>query len=136
MVAVFVFAFSSVCLFGCGPENKLGRKAVSGTITINDELLKNGSIMFAPCDSSGQGSGAVIADGQYAIEAHQGLPPGEYDVRIYSADEEAEKVEPTLPGPGVRTQPERIPPEYNIKTKCRLTVEEANDAVFDVNIET
>ena len=124
-VAYFVIA----CLFvvstsiGCGPANELGRKPVSGSITFDNEPLANGSILFAPLDKSGQGSGAVIKDGQFSIAAHQGLPIGEYAVRIYSADEESEKVEPTLPGPGVKTQPERIPPEYNIKTTHRLAVE-------------
>ena len=33
---------------GCGPGNPLGRKAVSGTVTLNGAPLPAGSIMFEP----------------------------------------------------------------------------------------
>ena len=119
---------------GCSPENKLGRQPVSGTITLNGEPLQRGSILFAPTDPNSVSSGAEVSGGTFSIPPHQGLTSGTYAVRIYATDETAEQVEPALPGPGINTQPERIPPEYNIKSKLSLEVlDEA--AVFNLNIE-
>lgn len=124
----------AVCL-GCSPENKLGRQPVTGTISVNGELLDRGSILFAPTDLNGVSSGAEIENGTYTIPAHQGLTTGTYTVRIYATDVEAEEVAPTLPGPGVKTQPERIPAAYNMKSKLRLEVTN-EPAVFDLDIES
>ena len=123
-----------VACLGCSEPNALGRKAVSGMISVNGSPLQKGSILFAPVDRNGVSSGAEIVDGAYAIAAHQGLTPGSYTVRIYATDEVAEAVEPTLPGPGVKTQPELIPPAYNMRSELKLEVNESEDAVFDLDI--
>jgi len=122
---------------GCSPDNSLGRQAVTGNISIDGAPLDQGSILFSPDQPGGVSSGAEIVDGQYAIPAHQGLTPGEYTVRIYATDATAEAVEPTLPGPGIKTQPERIPSQYNIRSKLKLTVAESDKAAtFDLDIES
>ena len=137
-VASWTFVVSSLCSIlvasmGCAPENSLGRQPVSGTITVNGESLLHGSILFAPDDPTGVSSGAEIENGTYAIAAHQGLTQGTYTVRIYATDEEAEQVAPTLPGPGVKTQPELIPAAYNMKSNLKLEVLDT-PAVFDLDI--
>lgn len=122
-----------VALLGCAPENRLGRQPISGTITVNGEPLNRGSILFAPDDPTGVSSGAEIENGTYAIPAHQGLTVGTYTVRVYATDEDAEEVAPTLPGPGVKTQPELIPAAYNLKSDFKLDVHE-EPAVFDLDV--
>jgi hypothetical protein len=131
---ILLICIGIVACCGCSEANKLGRKAVQGMITVNGQPLEKGSILFAPEDRNGVSSGAEIVDGTYAIAAHQGLTPGVYTVRIYVTDEAAEAVEPTLPGPGVKTQPELIPPAYNMRSELKLEVNESEDAVFDLDV--
>lgn len=132
---VFGFSLLLVASLGCSPENSLGRQPISGTISVNGQPLSLGSILFAPNDPGGVSSGAEIENGTYSIPAHQGLTTGSYTVRIYATDEEAEQVAPTLPGPGVKTQPELIPAAYNMKSKLTLEVRD-EPAVFDLDIES
>lgn len=125
---------------GCSQQNQLGRRAIEGEVTLNGIALPHGTILCAPDGPGGVSSGGEIADGQYAIPAHQGLLPGVYTVRIYAADQQAEAVEPALPGPGIRTQPETIPAQYNMRSRLKLTVPEAegsNEPVrFDIDMQS
>lgn len=126
-----------VFLLGCEAKNELGRLPVSGKISLNGELLQKGTILFAPEQPSGVSSGTDIVDGSYSIAEHQGLTPGTYVVRIYAADEEGEDVEPQLPGPGIKTKRERIPPRYNLRSELKLVVEATQDeAVFELDMES
>ena len=132
-------AFLPLLLFsiGCGPKNELGRQAVTGQIRLDGVPLDRGTIMFAPEQPRGVSAGAQIEDGSYSIEAHQGLTAGRYIVRIYAADDKAETVAPELPGPGIRTQPERIPFKYNLRSESTLDVDGSADAAtFDLDMET
>jgi len=132
---VFIALFY-LCL-GCGPKNELGRLPVSGKLSLNGAPLEKGTILFAPEQSRGVSSGADVLDGAYAIEEHKGLTPGTYVVRIYAADEEGEDVEPQLPGPGIKTKRERIPPKYNLRSELKLVVEASQDeAVFDLDMKS
>lgn len=127
---------------GCGEPNPLGRKAISGAVTFDNDPLEYGMIEFAPKDPAGHSSGAVIENGQYEIAAHQGLPPGQYTVRITSPSnqEPAEVEEEVLPpGPEERgRQPppatERIPAEFNTKSDKVAEVTEDGQNTFDFDI--
>jgi hypothetical protein len=71
-------------LMGCSRNNPLGREAVRGKVTLNGVVLDQGTIQFNPKGAGGVSSGAVIKDGEYAIIAERGLPPGKYSVCINS----------------------------------------------------
>ena len=121
---------------GCGPANPLGRKAVSGKITLNGAPLESGNISFFPKSDKGVSGGAVIVDGAYSIETEKGLPEGEYLVRIFAAAPDTRAPDPNLP-PGPRTSPpgiDLIPPEYNTKSDqvVRVTAEGPNEFSFDI----
>ena len=77
-------------------------------------------------------SGAVVTDGKYSVAAARGLPPGEYIVRIYSADENAEPIE--VPGESNLIAVEKIPEEFNINSDQRRTVEDGKKNAFDFDI--
>ena len=130
-------------LLGCGEPNPLGRKAISGTVEFDGSLLATGLIEFSPKDPAGQSTGASIRNGHYQIEAHQGVPPGSYLVRITSPTDQEEPVpeeELRPPGPqesGPRQPPpatERIPAEYNTKSDKLVEVTEAGPNEFDFDI--
>lgn len=118
---------------GCGEKNELGRKLIRGRVTLDGESLDFGSIQFAP-QQAGVASGAEIRQGEYEIPVSQGLTPGSYVVRVYAADGQAEAVEPTLPGPGIKVQPERVPARYNRKSELELVVAE-DDPSVEYNLE-
>jgi hypothetical protein len=126
----------TVLIGGCGPSNPLGRKAVSGKVTLNGAPLENGNISFSPKSDKGVSSGAVIAAGAYSIETEKGLPEGEYVVRILAAAPDTRAPDPNLP-PGPRTSPpgiDLIPPEYNTRSDkaARVTAEGPNEFNFDI----
>lgn len=130
---------------GCGKKNPLGRRAISGTITLNGEPLDDGSIQFSPHQRSSVASGGIIKNGRYRLPANKGLPPGVYLVRVFSPVEVAQPTqEVTVPGPasspanGPMQPPpgeERIPPEYNLESTQTIEVSSDGDNVFNFDIQ-
>ncbi len=122
---------------GCGPGNPLGRKAVSGTVTLNGAPLAAGSIMFEPQAPQALG-GSPVTDGKFAIATQGGLPPGTYLVRIAAATGKAAADGPPATGGGMRRPdpPELIPAEWNVKSQHTVTVAEKGDNTFDFPIKT
>lgn len=76
----------ALLLLCCGCGSSDNRQALSGTVEFQGETLPQGSIEFVARDGSSQ-TGTTIQDGAFTIPASQGLPPGSYVVRIYSASE-------------------------------------------------
>lgn len=122
---------------GCQPANPLGRVAVSGNVTLDGTPIDEGTIEFAP--HAGVGSGAKIVNGRYALEEVRGLPPGKYQVRIYSprlpvrAEETPPGAPPGPPGPessllGV----ERVAAKFNTRTTLTAEVPQNSEPLtFD-----
>lgn len=117
---------------GCSKSDPLNRQAVSGNILFGGEALATGSIEFHPTASGGTMSGAVITNGKYSISADRGIPPGEYIVRIYSADETSEPIE--IPGESNLIAVEKIPEEYNVSSDLSRTVKDGEKNTFDFEI--
>lgn len=133
---VALVAFSSVIFVGCQPRSD--RLAVSGEVTLDGAPLDAGSIRFTSTGTEQLfASGAMILNGEFHIPREKGLPPGTYRVEISSPDTTAPPVvykgvpgEPMLPP----TSPERIPPEYNSKSRhtIELAADGDNDFKFDI----
>lgn len=137
--APVVFLLSLVALAGCSPSNP--RKAVSGTVTLHDLNLDEGTITFRPIPgTTPEGlptttGGAVITNGAYQIEAESGLVPGKYKVLITSGDGRTPDDPNEAPGPsGNFVSKDRIPPEYNTKSNVEVEVMEDGENVFDFPI--
>lgn len=128
----------TLLVLGCGPGNPLGRKAVSGKITLNTAPLKDGSIEFSPHDPNGVGSGAMIADGVYSIVTEKGLPVGKYTVRIISIKSRTSGPDPNLPpGPGMAPVGiDLIPPSYNSNSTQVIEITDAGPNEFNYDIVT
>lgn len=117
---------------GCGRTSD--RLAVSGTVTLDGAPLDSGSIRFD--SSEGQkviATGSLIKDGEYYVSQEKGLPPGRYRVQITSPDENAPPVmmPATASGPSYPVSPDRIPPEYNVKSNVMVEVTADGDNEFD-----
>jgi hypothetical protein len=130
----------SICgltlLAGCGGD-PMGRQAVSGTVTLNNQPLDQGRIHFAPAGKGPTESGATIENGKYRIPINSGLVPGTYKVSIFSYDQKGAKVQSEeVPGdPGNTQFKERIPARYNAKTTLTAEVKSAGPNVFDFKLD-
>lgn len=122
-------------LVGCS-DNPLGRMPISGRITFDGQPLDVGTIDFRPPQGTkGVGSGAAVRAGIYQIEEKRGLPPGKYEVRIFSSKEDTSPLpEGVAPG-GMRPGVERLPPKVNLKTElvAEVTADGPNEFVFDIS---
>jgi hypothetical protein len=67
----------------CGGGDGLPRVAVEGTVTNQGQPVDKGLITFRPVrGASGVSAGTRIDAGRYAIPAHTGPVPGDYEVEI------------------------------------------------------
>ncbi len=127
---------------GCGPGNPLGRKPVSGRITLNDKPLEYGNISFDPIERNGGiRSGALITDGAYVMDDEGGLPPGKYKVRIFAAKPNPPDMKGPdggeLPGPASELPGQSlIPPQYNVQSDIVREVTDDGDNEFNFDIKT
>jgi len=123
----------ALLLLGCGAKDPLGRQAVEGKVTFQGAPLDEGMIQFMPRAHSGNAlaSGAPIAKGVYAIPRNRGLPPGEYQVMIFSAGAATANEQP---GALATPKEERIPPEFNSNSKTTITIVAGDAEAFDFDI--
>jgi hypothetical protein len=122
---------------GCGPENPLGRKALSGSVTLDGGPLEQGNIEFHPLSEGGTQSGGVITDGSYSIPAHQGATPGKYRVSIIDFVPTPPLPEGHMPGDDLPpSPPPKVPPAWNSKSKKTIEVSKDGPLEFDFDIET
>jgi hypothetical protein len=120
---------------GCGSRSD--KLAVSGEVKLNGAPLESGAIRLTSIGGEKvQATGAFIENGQFDIPQSKGLSPGTYHVEINSPNDDAPPVmdRATPTGPGIPTQPDRIPPEYNIDSKQRVevTADGENHFAFDI----
>ncbi len=122
-----------IALAGCG-GGPSGLYGVSGTVTFKKQPLDTGTIQFVAADPAIEvARGTLIKDGRFAIPAAKGLPPGSYRVKISAADEKVKIEGP--PGPeSNRLSADRIPAEYNAKTKLIVEVRADGENKFDFDI--
>jgi hypothetical protein len=124
---------------GCGSDNPLGRKAISGTVTVDGKPIPNGAVNFEPLQAGGVGSGAVINDGAYGIDELEGLPPGKDRVSITALEGEAFTVSPgKMPGDEdmPTTTKSLIPEGWNADGKEDIEVKAEGPFEFNFEIVT
>lgn len=125
LVGVFV-------LVGC--DQYPGRMAVSGTVTMKGEPLKNGTVTFYPV-TTGTQSGTAIEDGVFKIKREEGLLAGKYRVSISSPDGETPTNPGVAPGPsGNFTSKDRVPLAFNQNSKLEVEVTSTGPNEFEFKI--
>ena len=120
-------------IVGCG-GNPRGRLPVSGKVSFRGKPLEKGTIDFRPVDKRSVGSGAQIVNSAYQIEELKGLPPGKYEVRVFSSKPDTSPLPEGVP-PGVdRPWIELIPPNFNVQTEqmVEVTGDGPNEFVFEI----
>jgi len=120
-----------VCSQGCGGRAD-GRNSLSGSVTLDGEPLKEGSISFLSVGAAKRSmTGGAIVDGEYAIPAKEGLVVGTYRVSISAADKSDATAE-GLPANG-QYFPSLIPPEFEkANHQVEVTDEGPNEFVFEI----
>ena len=164
MIPVIIFmVLSALSLTGCSSNGPEGRRAFSGEVSFDDTNVDGGSIAFESLQSSGANqfrSGAKISNGTFSVNAKDGLPPGEYLVKIYWPDRSTRESSSTASAVPMSSRrgtssdsdqagmadaaasavfslppaAERIPAKYNTRSELRMTIQEKgkNHFVFDL----
>lgn len=128
-----------ICVLGCGSDDGLGRRAISGVVTFDGQPLADGSISFEPVEKSTTSSGAMIVAGKYSVTKEQGLPPGKYRVVVNAIKPGTGMTLPEgkFPGEEVGTpQQELIPADWNLNSKNFIEVTESGSTEFSHDIKS
>src|SRR5262249_15201367 len=121
-------------LLFCGCDWSPTRLAVSGNVTLQKAPLKNGTITFYPV-SAGTRAGAVISNGKYENARQTGLNQGVSRVRTARPEGKTPADASAAPGPsGNFASKDRIPAEFNLKSKLEIEVTSAGPNQFDFTI--
>ena len=121
-------------LAGCGGD-ALGRKAISGTVNLDDAPLAKGNVRFEPLQAENPTTGgAVIRKGKFQLSREHGLPPGSYRVSI-SCPKMPSAVDQNADAGGLAE--ELVPARYNTESTLQATVTAngANHFEFDLSTE-
>jgi hypothetical protein len=132
--AAAVLAAIGLAVFaGCGSRSD--RLEINGSVTLDGAPLDGGSIRFTSLGPKQMASGATVQEGEFRIPQENGLAPGTYHVQISAPDLQAPPVMVAVgPGQSIPTQPERIPPQYNVDSKetVEVSADGENHFVFDI----
>jgi hypothetical protein len=134
--ALFVCAALGLAVGCTGSGDDLPREAVSGTVTLDNQPLANGSISFMPPVAGGTATsgGSTITNGKFSFPRETGLVPGSYNVAIYASQQSAERTKPAQVGGGKRSElaKELIPAKYNSQTELKSEIKKGggNDLTF------
>jgi hypothetical protein len=127
---------ASAPIVGCGPANPLGRKAISGSVTLDGQPLDKGAIELHPIEGGVQ-SGDLIAAGKYSIPTQNGPTVGKYRVVIYDTYDTPPLPPGHMPGDDIPKAPKpKVPPDWNSKSQQTIEVKPAGPFKFDFEIVT
>lgn len=119
---------------GCGPSGP-PRFAVSGQVTYDGQPVTNGSISFAPADSSeGKGVAADLIDGHYEFPRKQGPTAGTYQVWIEAQQPSGKKIPSEDGSPPTDQLVQYIPAVYNSRSTLQAEITEDREDL-DFNLE-
>ena len=118
-----------------------GRLAVSGTVKLNGQPIKDGAIiLFEPLESQETAGNSTVYGGAFTIPRESGLKPGKYLVRVTAGDGKTavNPVDPNAPpGPDSGTNivsKDLVPANWNENSKQEVTVTKEGPNKFDFDI--
>jgi hypothetical protein len=115
-----VFRGAAVALLIAAAAGCSGGSSVDGTVTLDGQPLKEGTVRFVPVDPNAGGTvGAPVKDGKFTAE----VPHGEYRVEFSSPKVVGKrKAYDTPDSPVVDIVDELIPARFNTTSDLRVTV--------------
>lgn len=132
-------AVAAALLAGCG-QSSIERVGVSGTVRLDDQPLKRGSILFVPLPpAKGPKAGGPIVDGSYELARSEGPVIGPHRVEI-SADLDL----PAAPddplafdaATGGRLPPNSVPEAYNTRSELVAETKSGEPNRFDFDLRS
>jgi hypothetical protein len=122
-----------VALSGCG--SGIARVPIKGKVTLDDQPLAKGSILFVPMEgTTGVASGGDIINGEYQLTKDNGAAAGWNRVEITAMKKSGEKVPNPLGKPGemVELEVPAIAPRFNSASEMKHEVKPGVDGDFKV----
>ncbi len=120
----FLIACIAISIAGCAAESI---SSVHGKVTLDGELVANGSIVFLPKSGTGKKAAAAIEQGLYSIPAADKLLPGAYRVEINWRKPTGRQIASADPGIMADETREAVPAKFN--SESTLTAEIASGDV-------
>lgn len=119
---VLCFAFV-LSLVGCEGSDSLGRRALTGQVTLDGAPIKQGSIRFESEAGAGAvlATGAPIVDGAYALPREGGLADGKYKVFVTASEPDTRSADEIMNNPGPPAK-ELVPAKYNVNSELVATI--------------
>ena len=117
IIVLMIFCSFAGCLgSGSGPE-------ISGTVTLDGELVENGWVTFSPIKQSGSNAACQLNEGKFNCS----IEPGEYRVEIRSVVAVETEQSPDAPPDTQDVMKELLPACYNDKSKLSVVVVEGSN---------
>ena len=123
-----------VAVAGCGTHDD-SRAAVSGTIKLDGEPIKQGTISFIP-EEKGPTAGTVIRDGEYSIPQDVGVFVGKNKVEVRSVQETGRKIKNPYGDNEIVEALEAVPHRYNLRTELTANIEQGKENVANFDLES
>jgi hypothetical protein len=113
-----VFLAALTALAGCGGS---GMARVHGTVKVDGQPIREGTINFFPKDGKAKTAGDKIKDGQYSAEVPVGV------MRVWISEPKGtgkkKKLYPRPDSPEMELTEEGLPPRYSDMTKTELELD-------------
>ncbi|MGC4005699.1 MAG: DUF1559 domain-containing protein [Pirellulales bacterium] len=124
-VSRLAFGLAALCFaVGCGSGDGRAMTKVAGRVTLAEQPIEDGRILFRRTDGARKGYEGTIKNGDYTVECEQG------DVTVEIT---AHRVVPgkftTVNGPPEPVMEMYIPEKYNAKTTLTQTVNDGTQAI-------
>ena len=130
----------AVAATGCSGRQAPDLQAVSGLVTINQQPLNAGRIVFRPLQGTeGRASSAGIQQGEFRILRDDGLVPGKYRVEIEAVQDLGFAIDDDVAFAqrgGKPLPPNPVPAKFNRKSELTATVaaNQDNSLQFDLDV--
>ena len=118
---------------GCGSDD--GRITITGTVTLDGEMLPDGSISLRPMmGTSGPTAGGKITNGSFSIPSDKGVMPGSYRVEITASRETGKEVMDTRLNTMMPEIIQYVPTKYNRESELTADITEAGPNQFEFQL--
>src|SRR5262249_35839227 len=119
-----IAVIAAAWLFCGGGGDPRGRKALSGTVSVDGARLGQGQIRFQPMETQATSEGSIITSGKFNLPREFGLVPGKYRVEVNAAIPGPAGKQDIVAQPGMPPPPpkEMIPPEWNVASEHTIEV--------------